>query len=242
MRQLWSDPDWRARALKRTKENLERGLKKLIAAGRCGTQCRSKKELQEQGHKLGISNRGRKQSKKTVLKRVATKRRKFREDALYANRSRITSIQNITKANNRFKQDPIYAEWVKTNLSRARDIRWHGELQASNHKVVSVKHGFHEKVYDLVNSYPTQNFAAGGIFVHNCVYLSGYTLAGPVCVTWGRKQQMDWNFWLAYCDEAYAVFDAKNQFKKNWIDAKKIAEFLEWLKTKAPDFKPEVAA
>lgn len=49
----------------------------------------------------------------------------------------------------------------------------------------------------------------GGHFVH----ISGYTAAGPVCVTWGRKQQMTWAFVDRYCDEAYAVLDAKQNAK-----------------------------
>lgn len=42
------------------------------------------------------------------------------------------------------------------------------------------------------------------------VYCSGYTAAGPVCVTWGRKQQMTWGWLARYADEAFAIFDAKN--------------------------------
>jgi hypothetical protein len=58
------------------------------------------------------------------------------------------------------------------------------------------------------------------------VYVSGYTPAGPVCVTWGRKQQMTWAWVNKYCDEAYAIFDAKDTFKKAMIDQTKIASFL----------------
>ncbi|XWW47035.1 hypothetical protein JYG30_06195 [Fibrella sp. USSR17] len=45
------------------------------------------------------------------------------------------------------------------------------------------------------------------------VYISGYTAIGPVCVTWGRKHQMTWDFMATYCDEAYAIFDALNTKK-----------------------------
>jgi hypothetical protein len=59
------------------------------------------------------------------------------------------------------------------------------------------------------------------------VYVSGYTKLGPVCVTWGRKQQMSWAFVDAYSDEAYAIFDAIDtpEMKRN-LDEKKINEFL----------------
>jgi hypothetical protein len=64
------------------------------------------------------------------------------------------------------------------------------------------------------------------------VYVSGYTKDGPVCVTWGRKQQMSWAFVDKYCDEAYAIIDAVDTpEKKRNLDEKKIEEFL---KTRAP--------
>ena len=61
------------------------------------------------------------------------------------------------------------------------------------------------------------------------VYVPGYTSNGPVCVTWGRKQQMTWTWLNKYCDEAYAIFDAKNRFKKSIIDKAKVTAFLKRL-------------
>lgn len=61
------------------------------------------------------------------------------------------------------------------------------------------------------------------------VYVPGFTPAGPVCVTWGRKQQMAWSWLDKYCDEAYAIFDANNRFKKSIINTGKIAAFLKTL-------------
>ena len=58
------------------------------------------------------------------------------------------------------------------------------------------------------------------------VYVPGYTKIGPVCVTWGRKQQMNWAWLDKYCDEAYAIFDAKNTFKKSMVSQTKIKAFL----------------
>src|SRR4051794_8464294 len=46
------------------------------------------------------------------------------------------------------------------------------------------------------------------------VYLSGYTKRGPVCVTWGRKQQMIWRFFDCYCDELYAIVDDLDKWRK----------------------------
>jgi hypothetical protein len=59
------------------------------------------------------------------------------------------------------------------------------------------------------------------------VYVCGYTRSGPVCITWGRKQQMTWAWFDKYCDEAYAIFDAKNRFKKAMIDGGKLKALLQ---------------
>jgi hypothetical protein len=85
------------------------------------------------------------------------------------------------------------------------------------------------KPWDLVRGKDGKNGSWGGHYV----YISGYTKIGPVCVTWGRKQQMTWAFFDKYCDEAYAIFDAKNSFKKAYIDRSAIAAFLSGLKKTA---------
>jgi hypothetical protein len=62
------------------------------------------------------------------------------------------------------------------------------------------------------------------------VHVPGYTRVGPVCVTWGRKQQMTWAFFDKYCDEAYAIIDAVNTRKKRQaLDERKIRSFLDSL-------------
>ena len=71
--------------------------------------------------------------------------------------------------------------------------------------------------------------AAPGSWGGHYVYVPGYTSAGPVCVTWGRKQQMTWSWLNKYADEAYAIFDARNRFKKSMIDTGKIAAFVKTL-------------
>ena len=59
------------------------------------------------------------------------------------------------------------------------------------------------------------------------VYVPGYTKLGPVCVTWGRKQQMTWAWVDKYCDEAYATFDAVDTAKtKKALKMKDLATFL----------------
>lgn len=61
------------------------------------------------------------------------------------------------------------------------------------------------------------------------VYVPGYSPGGPVCVTWGRKQQMTWAWLDKYCDESYAIFDAKDHFKKTLINKATISAFLNTL-------------
>jgi len=71
--------------------------------------------------------------------------------------------------------------------------------------------------------------SAPGSWGGHYVLVPGYTPNGPVCVTWGRKQQMTWAWLDKYCDEAYAIFDANNKFKKNVVQGAKIAAFLKTL-------------
>ena len=65
----------------------------------------------------------------------------------------------------------------------------------------------------------------------HCVMIPGYNPTGPVCVTWGRKQQMTWAFFDKYCDEAYAIVDEVDSKKgKPGIDVQKLMELLNSLK------------
>jgi hypothetical protein len=68
--------------------------------------------------------------------------------------------------------------------------------------------------------------SAPGSWGGHYVYLCGYTRAGPVCITWGKKQQMTWRWFDKYCDEAYAIFDAKNNFKKTIINKTTLKSLL----------------
>jgi hypothetical protein len=55
--------------------------------------------------------------------------------------------------------------------------------------------------------------AQPGSWGGHCVNLVDYLQAGPTCVTWGRLMPMSWEFFDAYCDEAYAVISP------DWLDA-----------------------
>lgn len=59
------------------------------------------------------------------------------------------------------------------------------------------------------------------------VYVVGYNSKGLVCITWGRRQFMTWDFLDYYADECYSVIDAKSpSYKGNIIDAAKVQNFL----------------
>jgi hypothetical protein len=87
------------------------------------------------------------------------------------------------------------------------------------------------KPWDVATGPGTKPNSWGGHYV----YVPGYTKKGPVCVTWGRKQQITWAFIDKYCDEAYAIIDDVNSAKKKKaLDSGKLKEFLESLNEKKP--------
>ena len=59
----------------------------------------------------------------------------------------------------------------------------------------------------------------------HCIYVPGYTAQGPVCVAWGREQQMSWAWLDEYYEEVCAIFDAKD-FKETVIDEAKLNAFV----------------
>ncbi len=64
---------------------------------------------------------------------------------------------------------------------------------------------------------------AKGIQAHKIFKLGKARLpANRFALHGGRKQQMTWAWLDKYCDEAYAIFDEKNRFKKTVIDKAKI--------------------
>ena len=79
------------------------------------------------------------------------------------------------------------------------------------------------QVWDVVGGSGSAPNSWGG----HCVITPGYNPTGPVCVTWGRKQQMTWAFFDKYCDEAYALVDEVDTKKgKPGIDVQKLMDLL----------------
>jgi hypothetical protein len=52
----------------------------------------------------------------------------------------------------------------------------------------------------------------GGIDGGHSIPTFGYGSAGTTCVTWGQTQAMSWDWFTAYCDEAYTVIT------DDWLD------------------------
>lgn len=101
-----------------------------------------------------------------------------------------------------------YAQIDKTN---------HDELRYSVYLLRGAYTGFSvpQSAMDQFNA--GQPWTVSGdntIIGGHCVYIKAYNSTGPICVTWGKDQQMTWAFWDKYFDEAYAVIDAQD----SWID------------------------
>lgn len=61
----------------------------------------------------------------------------------------------------------------------------------------------------------------------HCIYIVSYNQTGPICVTWGKRQQMSWDFLDTYCEEAYAIVDGIDTFlPKSPIDVGKLLAYL----------------
>ena len=67
------------------------------------------------------------------------------------------------------------------------------------------------KVWDVDS---TPNGAVGSWGGH-CIYLVAYNDIGPVCVTWGFRQQMTWAFLYKYSDQCFGVIDDKDKWIAN---------------------------
>jgi hypothetical protein len=62
----------------------------------------------------------------------------------------------------------------------------------------------------------------GGHGVYGCAYIYqqntcphcavGWTEDGLICITWGRRQKMTWDFWDARVDEAYGIVDNRDSW------------------------------
>lgn len=79
------------------------------------------------------------------------------------------------------------------------------------------------KVWEVKDGPGSEPGSWGG----HCVFVPSYNEQGPVCITWGAKQQMTWDFLDKTCDEAYVVVDAIDEWVENdSLDVEKLRGYL----------------
>ena len=123
----------------------------------------------------------------------------------------------------------VYRIKAFTELNRAN----HGQVKQAVYLDIGIGLGLSLPVsaQDQVQSGKPWDVVSGpsgkpGSWGGHYVFVSGYTTKGPVCVTWGRKQQMTWAFFDTYCDEAYAMIDAPDAKQKKALDIAKLNRML----------------
>ncbi len=61
----------------------------------------------------------------------------------------------------------------------------------------------------------------------HCIYIPAYDQDGLTCITWGQRQRMTWEFFAAYCDEAFAICDDRDKWLINSpVDVAKLDRLL----------------
>jgi len=118
----------------------------------------------------------------------------------------LTSL-NLWRKSGLTAADKIYTIYAYAQINKSN----HDELMYSVFLLKGAYTGFNvpKSAMDQFNAGQPWTVVAndGGIEGGHCVYIVGYDSTGPVCVTWGAKQHMTWEFWDKYFDEAYAVID-----------------------------------
>jgi hypothetical protein len=67
----------------------------------------------------------------------------------------------------------------------------------------------------------------GSIVGGHDIAIVAYSPLGPLCVTWGKRQPMSWEFYKKYVDECYAIVDNRDPFLPNSpIDVEKLNAYL----------------
>jgi hypothetical protein len=60
-------------------------------------------------------------------------------------------------------------------------------------------------LWDVVGNPQTDPNSQPGSWGGHSVVIAGYTPETLTCITWGTLQEMSWNFWATYVDEAHAL-------------------------------------
>jgi hypothetical protein len=106
--------------------------------------------------------------------------------------------------------DERIAAFVKVdqhNLDHVRQAIWQfGGIYTGFNLPRSAQAQGHS-TWDVVHGLNMRGDAVPGSWGGHAVNVVCYNPTGPLIVTWGRLQQITWEFFAAYCDEAYAVFN-----------------------------------
>ena len=87
-------------------------------------------------------------------------------------------------------------------------------------------------VWDVVSRFRPSS--ARGSWGGHAIWVIGYNEIGPVCITWGKYQQMTWAFFDRYFSEVYGVIDSINDWTTEpGFDADKLKEYLNALRKAA---------
>ena len=103
--------------------------------------------------------------------------------------------------------------WRNSGIA-GRTITAYAEVDPKNRQQVMASVAFFGGLYigvnlpqsamDATNSNQVwSNTTDTNILGGHCVLIVAYNSSGPVCVTWGQLQQMTWDWFQTYCDEAY---------------------------------------
>jgi hypothetical protein len=122
------------------------------------------------------------------------------------------------------KNYPIYA---------FAGVNWkaHDEVKATVYLLNGAYAGFvvPQSAMDQFNAGKPWTVVPGSpIIGGHAVYIVGYDEVGLTCITWGKPQKMDWNFWDTQFDEAYGVVDNRDKWlgEKSPVDVNALNAIL----------------
>jgi hypothetical protein len=167
MKALWDDPEWAARQRAKLLASASARGKRTVELGKSGFRTMDIETRRRNGRAAA----GRILSAEAKKNQSEGKRKRIAEDPEFYNRLVLMAL----KASQAAALKPVTEKQREARRENARKLNARRQTAcANNHKVVSVELCGCEDVYDLTVD-EHHNFAlSAGVFVHNCVSLSGY--------------------------------------------------------------------
>lgn len=117
----------------------------------------------------------------------------------------------------------VLAYFVSTGIAGRKALAW-AAVDVSNQDAIrqaiqifgGIDIGFNvpqSAMDEFSAGLPWNNTTDTNIVGGHSVYVAGAGSFGNTCITWGQRQQMSWDFWKTYVDEAYAIITA------DWLTA-----------------------